>query len=197
MGLRTFLETRSGWKICAEASNGREAVETAKHTKPDVAILDIGMPGLNGIEATRLIRKVSPETEILILSAHGSEKLAREVVEAGARGYLVKDDADENIFAAVEALGRHRSYFPPKVTEWIAREGLSDGARKPKRNLTPREREIMRPLAEGKTNKEVAALFSISAKTVETHRANIMMKLNLHSIAELVQYAIRNHIIAG
>ncbi len=130
-GLRALLESRRGWKVCAEAANGREAVERAKRLKPDVAILDIGMPGLNGVEATRQIRKVSPSTEILILSAHGSEKLALEVLEAGARGYVVKEEADESLMVAVDALLRHVPYLTPRIAKLMAREkrgGTQQGA---------------------------------------------------------------------
>jgi len=189
------LESRRGWKICGEAANGREAVERAKRLKPDVAILDIGMPGLNGVEATRQIRKVSSKTEILILSAHGSEKLAVEVLEAGARGYLVKEEADESLMLAVDALLRHVPYLTPGIAKLVAREKRGGHHKAPKGRLTPREREIAQLLAEGKTNKEVGAVLGISAKTVETHRANIMLKLNLHSITDLVHYAIRNKMI--
>jgi len=194
-GLKSLLESVKGWRVCAEASNGREAVSKAKLHRPNVAILDIGMPELNGVEATHQIRKLSPKTEILILSAHGSETLAREVLEAGACGYLVKEDADDNLLAAVDALLRHTPYFPFKTIEWIAREKLG-GRRKTSRSLlTPREREIVQLLAEGKGNKEVASILGISTKTAETHRANIMLKLNLHSITDLVHYAIRNKMI--
>jgi DNA-binding NarL/FixJ family response regulator len=196
-GLRTLLETKRGWKICGEVGNGREAVARTKRLKPDVAILDIGMPGLNGVEVTRQIRKVSPKTEILILSAHGSETLVREVVDAGARGYLVKDDADDNLVTAVDALRRHRTYFTPSIAAWIARDRRSARAKTPRSRLTPREREITQLLVEGKINKEVASMLNISVKTVEAHRANIMLKLNLHSITELVHYAIRNEIIVS
>jgi RNA polymerase sigma factor (sigma-70 family) len=194
-GLRALLESRRGWKICGEAANGREAVERAKRLKPDVAILDIGMPGLNGVEATRQIRKVSPKTEILILSAHGSEKLALEVLEAGARGYVVKEEADESLMVAVDALLRHVPFLTARIAKLMAREKRSVLSKAPKGRLTPREREIAQLLAEGKTNKEVAAVLGISAKTVETHRANIMLKLSLHSITDLVHYAIRNKMI--
>jgi len=194
-GLRTILESRRGWKVCAEAANGRDAVKKARLLKPNVAILDIGMPELNGVEATRQIREVSPRTEILILSAHGSEKLAREVLENGARGYLVKEDADESLLLAVDSLRRHTPYFTRRILQWMARESRSGGGKTPRSVLTPREREIVQLLAEGNSNKEVAASLGISAKTVETHRANIMLKLNLHTITELVHYAIRNHIV--
>jgi DNA-binding NarL/FixJ family response regulator len=194
-GLRALLESRRGWKVCAEAANGREAVECARKLKPDVAILDIGMPGLNGVEATRQIRKVSPKTEILILSAHGSEKLALEVLEAGARGYVVKEEADESLMVAVDALLRHVPFLTPRIAKLMAREKRGGLSKAPKGRLTSREREIAQLLAEGKTNKEVAAALGISAKTVETHRANIMLKLNIHSITDLVHYAIRNKMI--
>jgi DNA-binding NarL/FixJ family response regulator len=190
-----MLEGRRGWRVCAEASNGREAIQKARATKPDVAVVDIGMPGLGGMEATRQIRKVSPETEVLILSAHGSEKLARELVDAGARGYLLKEDADEDLLAAVEALRRGKEFFSPKVAEWVSRDRRAQLAKAPRNALTPRQRETVQLLAEGKSNKEVAATLGISIKTVEAHRANIMMKLNLHSVTELVHYAIRNEIV--
>ena len=194
-GLRTLLKSKRGWQVCAESANGREAVAKAKLLQPDVVILDIGMPILNGIEATRQIRKASSETEILILSAHGSENLVREAVEAGARGYLVKEDADDSLLAAVDALLHHRPYFTPQIADWISRGKGHARSNFSWSKLTPREREIIQLLAEGKSNKEVATILGISAKTVETHRANIMVKLNLHTITDLVHYAIRNEIV--
>jgi len=194
-GLRTLLEKRRGWRVCAEAHNGREAVAMARAEQPDVAVVDIGMAGLGGIEATRQIRKVSPGTEVLILSAHGSEKLAQETVEAGALGYLLKEDADHSLLTAVDALRRHTPYYTPKIAHWVARAklGAQPGTARPA--LTPRQKETIQLLAEGKTNKEVAAILHVSIKTVEAHRANIMTKLNLHSVTELVHYAIRNEIV--
>jgi DNA-binding NarL/FixJ family response regulator len=194
-GLRALLDTRRGWTVCAEAANGREAIAKAKALKPDVAIVDIGMPGLGGVEATRQIRKASPTTEVLILSAHGSERLVREVLAAGARGYLLKDDANRSLFAAVDALRRHTPYFTPKVAEWVARDRKGLRTKAPRTRLTPRQRETIQLLAEGKTNKEVATILNISVKTVETHRANIMLRLDLHSVTDLVHYAIRNEIV--
>lgn len=194
-GLRSLLESRKGWKVCAEAANGRAAVAEAELHKPDVAILDIGMPDLNGVETTRQIRSVSPVTEVLILSAHASEKLAREIVDAGGRGYLVKEDADQDLLAAVDAVRQHRPYFTSKLVGWVARQRPETGDKVSRSLLTPREREIIQLLAEGKSNKEVATILGISVKTTETHRANIMLKLNLHSITELVHYAIRNEMI--
>ena len=201
-GLRALLESKTGWQVCAEASNGREAVEKAGQLKPDVAVLDIGMPLLNGVEATRQIRKLSPQTEILILTMHDSEQLVREVLGAGAHGYILKDDADRNLIAAVDALRRHKPYLSSRVSEAVsnAANPSEDGAafnHASRSRLTPREREIVQLLAEGKSNKEVAGYLGISVKTAETHRANIMLKLDFHSLADLVRYAVRNNIIQG
>lgn len=196
-GLRALLETKRGWQVCAEAANGREAVEKAEKLKPDVAVLDIGMPLLNGMEATRQICKVSPQTEVLILTMHDSELLIQGVLEAGARGYILKDDADRNLLEAVEALRLHKPYLSSRVTAAAPKTALPSGVSSTpaRRRLTPREREILQLLAEGKGNKEIAEFLRISVKTAETHRANIMLKLNFHSITELVRYAVRNQII--
>ena len=198
-GLRTLLETERGWQVCAEAANGREAVEKAGELRPDVAVLDIGMPLLNGVEATRQIRKLSPKTEVLILTMHDSEVLIQEVLEAGARGYILKDDADRNLIAAVDALRQHKPYLSSRVSGVFSKTILSagDDSVSDRRRLTPREREILQLLAEGKSNKEISGFLGISVKTAETHRANIMLKLNFHSITELVRYAVRNKIIQG
>jgi DNA-binding NarL/FixJ family response regulator len=155
------------------------------------------MPLLNGIEATRQIRKASPETEVLILTMHDSEVMIQGVLEAGARGYILKDDADRNLLAAVEALRRHKPYLSSRISAAAPKTALpsGDGSGLARRRLTPREREVLQLLAEGKGNKEIAEFLRISVKTAETHRANIMLKLNFHSITELVRYAVRNHII--
>jgi DNA-binding NarL/FixJ family response regulator len=199
-GLRSLLESKSGWQVCGEAANGREAVEKAGKLKPDVAVLDIAMPLLNGVEATRQIRKLSPKTAILILSMHDSELLVQEVMEAGALGYILKDDADRNLIAAVDALHRHQPYLSRRVSNAVSRASLhpretKSSERSSRNRLTPREREILQLLAEGKSNKEVAGFLGISVKTAETHRANIMLKMGFHSITELVRYAVRNKII--
>lgn len=198
-GLRTLLESRNGWEVCAEAADGRDAVEKAAKLKPDVAVLDIGMPLLNGVEATRQILRCSPHTEVLILTMHESDDLVQQVVEAGARGYILKDDADRVLLAAVDALRLHKPYFSPRISGVLAPEELSDGSgdatKTTRSRLTPREREILQLLAEGKSNKEVATILGISVNTAEAHRANIMLKLDVHSITELVVYAVRNKII--
>jgi DNA-binding NarL/FixJ family response regulator len=201
-GLRTLIESRHGWQVCGEAANGREAVELAAKLKPDIAVLDVGMPVLNGVEATRQVRKISPETEVLILTMHDSEQMVQQLVEAGCRGYILKDDADRTLLAALDALRRHKPYFSSRIAAGMAayRAPGAEPANSLKRSrgrLTAREREIVQLLAEGKSNKEVAGVLGISVRTAETHRANIMLKLNLHSIVELVHYAVRNRIIEG
>ncbi len=198
-GLRALLESREGWQVCAEAVDGRDAIEKAAKHKPDVAILDIGMPLLNGVDATRRIRKAMPHTQVLILTMHESDELVQQVVAAGARGYILKDDADRVLLAAVETISHNKPYFSLRVAPPVASEDLAGNAADPTKSrrsrLTPREREVLQLLAEGKSNKEIATLLGISVNTAEAHRANIMLKLDLHSLAELVVYAIRNNII--
>jgi len=194
-GLRTLLESRKGWQVCAEAADGREAVEKAEKHKPDVIILDIGMPLLNGVEAARRIRKALPQSEILILTMHESDELVQQVVEAGARGYILKDEADRVLHAAIDALRQHKTYFSTRVSQAADAGGDGDSGRASRSRLTPREREILQLLAEGKSNKEVATLLNISVNTAEAHRANIMLKLDFHSLADLVMYAVRNKIV--
>jgi len=199
-GLRTVLENQPGWKVCGEAINGRHAFELARQLAPDVIILDVAMPELNGLEATRQIRKAIPKAEVLILTMHESEKLVSEVLAAGAHGYLLKADTSRLLVAAVESLAQHQPFFTRKVSEMVLSGYLNhaktkQGAAGPAQQLTAREREIVQLLAEGKTNKEVAVALGISVKTVDAHRANVMHKLDLHSVADLVRYAIRNQII--
>jgi DNA-binding NarL/FixJ family response regulator len=198
-GLRALLEAHPELQVCAEAANGREAVEKAKQCKPNLVVMDIGMPELNGLEATRRILRALPQTEVLILTMHESEQVVREVLEAGARGYVLKSDAARDLVTAVKTLQQHKPFFTSRVAELVLKGYLggvqADRAEPSLPSLTPREREIVQLLAEGKSNKEVAAALEISVKTVEAHRANIMRKLNLHSISELVHYAIRNKIV--
>ena len=201
-GLRALLEAQPDWEVVAEAVTGREAIEKAKQTTPDVAIIDVGMPELNGLEATRQVLKALPPTEVLILTMHESEQIVREVLDAGARGYVLKSDAGRDLVAAVEALCQHRTFFSSKISEMLLNSYLrhpdrtTEVTESPRGRLTAREREIVQLLAEGKSNKEVAASLNISIKTAETHRTNIMNKLDLRSITELVRYAVRNNIVA-
>jgi DNA-binding NarL/FixJ family response regulator len=199
-GIKGLLVSRTNWEVCGEAQNGREAVAKAEELKPDIAILDISMPDLNGVEAARRIRKASPNCEVLILSAHYSDQLIREIVEAGARGYIVKSDSDRDLVIAVETLAKHKPFFTPRATEVMLSNFNSAGPQtippeEIRDRLTSREREIVQLLAEGKSSKEVASSLNISVKTAETHRANIMRKLQLHTVAELVLYAVRNQIV--
>jgi DNA-binding NarL/FixJ family response regulator len=199
-GLRTLLSSRPGWTVCAEAATGREAIAMAEQHKPEIVVMDISMPDLNGLEAARKIRKMLPKTEVVILSLHYSDQLVREVVDAGARAYIMKSDADRDLLTAVEAVANHRSFFTSRAAEMLIDEFCKQSwVSEPKvlmRNrLTAREREIVQLLAEGRSSKEVAVTLGISVKTAETHRANIMRKLELHSVSELVRYAVRNQII--
>jgi DNA-binding NarL/FixJ family response regulator len=199
-GLRSLLAEQPGWQVVAEASDGRDAVDKAKHLKPDVIILDIGMPSLNGLEATRQILKGSPQAKILILTMHETDPLIREVLDAGARGYVLKSDAGRDLVSAVEALRRNKTFFTSKVAQmvldgYLKKKSQTRERESPKDRLTPRQREIIQLLAEGKSSKEVAVALNLSVKTAETHRANIMMRLSCHSVSELVRYAIRNNII--
>lgn len=198
-GLRALVESQPGWEVCAEAANGRQAVESVERLKPDLAIVDIGMPELNGLEATRQILKMSPRTEVLVLTMHQSEEVVAEVLKAGARGYVLKSDADQNLIAAAEALLQHKVFLTSGVTDVVLSGFLSGSTSSPDaapvRNVTPREREIIQLLAEGKSNKEVAAVLNVSTRTIETHRANIMHKLDIDSLSGLVRYAIRNKIV--
>lgn len=200
-GLKTLLLTQPNWSICAEAQTGREAVTKAEELKPDIVILDITMPELNGLEAAKRILKTCPSTEILVLSMHYSDQLIREILDTGIRGYIVKSDSERDLVIAVQALAIHKPFFTPRATELIldkfnGREGSSSEMPESLRDrLTSREREIVQLLSEGKSSKEVASDLKISVKTAETHRANIMRKLEIHSVSELVRYAVRNQII--
>jgi DNA-binding NarL/FixJ family response regulator len=200
-GLRGLVEAQPGWEVVGEAVDGREAVDQAKRLRPDVVVLDVSMPNLNGLEATRQIRKALPDTEVLVLTMHDSEPLVREVLEAGARGYVLKSDAGRELVTALETVHDHKPYLTSRVSEIVLdgflRSGGTNEAATPPRTvrLSPREREIAQLLAEGKSNKEVAVTLDISVKTAETHRTNLMRKLDLHSISELVRYAIRNKMV--
>lgn len=199
-GLVALLQQQPDWQVCGEATDGREAVDKAQQLQPDVVILDIGMPSLNGLEATRQILKTNPLARILILTLHDSDQVVRDVLNAGARGFLLKSDAARDLVAAVEALRRDKTYLTSKVASMVL-QGYLKGSTAPtlapvsRNRLTPREREIVQLLAEGKSTKEVAVALGLSVKTAETHRSNIMRKLQLHSVSDLVLYAVRNNIV--
>jgi DNA-binding NarL/FixJ family response regulator len=195
-GVRSLLESHEGWEVCGEATTGRDAVEQSRRLRPDVVVMDLSLPELNGLDATRHILKDAPEIEVLVLTMHQSEELARDVLQAGARGYILKSDADENLIAAVENLRQHKPFLTPTVTEFVLDGYIRDGADQDASRgaVTAREREIVQLIAEGKSNKQAASALSISVKTIEAHRANIMRKLRLRSVTDLVRYAIRNKI---
>ncbi len=198
-GLRRILEDRPEWEVVAEAGDGREAVRQAEVHKPDVAIVDVAMPLLNGIETTRQITRKSPATRVLVLSMHADEAYVTQILRAGATGYLLKDSADVDLIQAVAAVAKGTSFFSPAIArvmlddyvQKLAEKGVTDRYE----SLSEREREIFQLIAEGKANKEIAVLLSISPSTVETHRARIMEKLDLHSAAEIVLYAVRRGVI--
>ncbi len=198
-GIRALLESRPGWSVCGEAATGHQAIDQARRLKPDLMIVDISMPEMNGLETIRQIRKTMPQIEILVLTMHESEQMMREALAAGARGYLSKAEAARDLLAAVESLRAHKPFFDAKVTELMLEDYRKDRKARPvsppPAALTAREREIVQLLAEGRTSKEVAAALGISLKTVDTHRTNLMRKLGIHSIGELVRYALRNNII--
>lgn len=200
-GLKELLQERPGWTVCGEASNGREAAELAAKLRPQVAVVDLSMPELNGLEATRRIRQVSPGTEVLVFTMHESPELVRNVLAAGARGYLLKSDAALQLVPAVESLAQHRPFFAGRISEVLLDGFLNpSGTEKdtePAGRLTSREREIVQLLAEGHSNKDIARSLDLSVKTVETHRAAIMRKLELHSLADLVRFAIRHQIVSA
>ncbi|MFZ0804335.1 MAG: response regulator transcription factor [Terriglobales bacterium] len=200
-GLSTLLQTHEGWEICGEAKDGREAVEMAKQLKPDVVILDVGMPNLNGLAATRQLAQQNPNQKVIVLTITDSDEVIREALDAGARGFVLKSDAARDLVSAVEALQRNRMFFTPRVNDMVLAGFLDKGHNgtrgdSPKvPQLTPREREVVQLLAEGKSSKEVACVLNLSTKTAETHRSNIMRKLGFHSIRDIVVYAIQNNII--
>jgi DNA-binding NarL/FixJ family response regulator len=192
-GLRSILEDREGWSVVAEAVDGKQAIAKSISEKPDVAILDYSLPLINGVEVTRQIRLRVPTVEVLIFTMHDNDTLLRDLLRAGARGYLLKSDAERYLFAAVEALSAHKPFFTDKASETLLDTFLRA---KPKDDvLTNRERSIVQLVAEGHSNKVIASVLNISVKTVETHRATIMRKLSLTSSAALVRYAVRNRLV--
>ena len=198
-GIRALLESHEGWEVCGEATTGRMAVEECRRLQPDVVVMDLSLPDLNGLDATRQIMKSASRTEVLVLTMHHSEELVRDVVQAGALGYVLKSDAAERLLAAVDSLRQHRPFLSSTVTEFV----LDDHVRRgdpPKDGFAPvtlsaREREIVQLVAEGLSSKEVASKLFLSVKTIEAHRSNVMKKLRLHSVSDLVRYAVRNKLV--
>jgi len=198
-GLRDLIERHAGWEVCGEAASGAQALAQATELKPDVVILDLNMPGTSSIEIAQAIRTNLPDTELLIFTMHEGEEIIRAMINAGARGYILKSDPTSQIMAAIEALAEHRPFFTAAVSESLRDAILKsiDGEQKrsPSGFLSSREREIIQLVAEGKSNKKIATSLGISVKTVETHRATVMRKLGVNSVVELVHYAVRNKII--
>jgi two-component system, NarL family, response regulator NreC len=199
-GLRMMLNNVETWEVCGEAISGYDAVTMCGQLKPDVAVLDHSMPGLNGIEATRQIKQCSPETEVIVFSGTVSDAIVHQVFEAGARSFISKSEAAKHLVAAIQSVSQHKPYFTEDVSQivfarYLNREAGRDEALAPQSRLTGREREIVQLIAEGKTNKEIGDLLGISTRTAETHRSTLMRKLQLRTLADVVRYAIRNKII--
>jgi DNA-binding NarL/FixJ family response regulator len=198
-GLRGLLETHADWQVCGEAGDGRQAVELAVTLQPEVVVLDLSMPGVHGLDAARHLHAAVPDTQLVIFTMHESEEVIRQALSAGVRAVVVKSDVEGHVIAAVESVLRHDVYFSPKVAatlrDALMRTPEAGVSALTSDTLSAREREVMRLLAEGKTNKEVASALALSARTVETHRANIMRKLELTSIVALVHYAVRHQVI--
>jgi len=199
-GLRLLLENQPGFTVVGEASDGREAIEQAQATEPDVAVLDIAMPNLNGIEAAQRISGSQPRTAVVILSMHSDEGYVLRALKAGAKGYLLKDSAEGDLIEAIKAVSEGKAFFSPEISKVLVedyvREIRKRGVEDSYELLTPREREILQLLAEGKSNKEIATVLNLSPYTVETHRKNLQDKLNLHSLPELILYALRKGVIS-
>jgi DNA-binding NarL/FixJ family response regulator len=201
-GIRGLLRAQRGWRVIGEATNGREAVEKTSKLKPDVAIVDISMPELDGLQATRRIREAAPGTSVVVLTMHESDQMVRRVLEAGALGYVLKSDLAAHLVKAVKDVSAGKLFLTPRVSDIVLKGFLKNGNRpEPRENSrarpTSREVQVIRLLAEGKANKEIAAELGITLRTVETHRAKIMLKLGLHSLAELIHYALRNKIVSA
>jgi DNA-binding NarL/FixJ family response regulator len=199
-GLRRLIEREANWEVCGEALDGRTTVALAKKLEPDVVVLDLAMPELNGLETTRQIRRALPRTEVVIFTGDASEQAIHQVFAAGARSYILKSDLSAHLIAAIRALGQHKPYFTTRISEIVFARyfaGESVESKDKTERLTPREREIVQLVGEGKSNKEVGSILGVSIKTVETHRASVMHKLRLVTFADLMRYAIRNKIVAA
>ncbi|WP_380874530.1 DNA-binding response regulator [Sphingomonas sp. DBB INV C78] len=194
-GVRTFLENRADWHVVAEASDGQTALDLARECNPDIAIVDYSLPVLNGLDLTRRLKRDNPKIEVLVYTMHDREDVILEVLRAGARGYVLKSDTGRHLIAAIDALAIHKPYFSGAISETLLDRFLESDHAANATTLTQREREVVQLIAEGKINKEISEILSISVKTVETHRAASMHKLKLRTTAELVRYAVRNNIV--
>ncbi|MFA6032741.1 MAG: response regulator transcription factor [Myxococcota bacterium] len=199
-GIRMMLLTQQDMEVIGEAANGREAVQKAEELDPDVVILDLSMPIMNGLEAARIIAKQNPRIGVLVLTMHLNEEYAFQVLSCGAKGYMIKESSAEEMIKAVRNVYRHETYIDSRISKevidaYIKRANTSDSRGVPKDILTPREREVLKLIAEGRSNKEIAQLLDLSVKTVDVHRTNLMKKLNIHDVATLVKFAIKKGLI--
>jgi DNA-binding NarL/FixJ family response regulator len=194
-GVRDVVESQPGWEVCAEASNGSDVLELAISQRPNIAVLDVSLPGLNGIAVTRQIRQASPATEVLLFTMHDDDETISGGLAAGARGYLLKSDGDNQLVAAISALGAHRPYFSPTVSELLLEAAVSERKKARLESFTVRELEVAQLIAEGESNKKIARRLGISIKTVESHRAAAMRKAGVRTAAEFVRFAIKHNLI--
>jgi DNA-binding NarL/FixJ family response regulator len=195
-GLRALVESHAGWEVCGEAADGWDSVHKTLELRPDVVALDIGMPNLNGLDAAREILRQNPKAKILFLTIYDTEQAVKTAIQIGVKGLILKSDAAGELVAAVEAIHKNSTYFSSHMSQAVLRPDLRGNRRSPEKDtLTRREMQVITLLAEGKSTKEVASLLNLSVKTAETHRSNIMSKLGLHSVSELVLYAVRNNIV--
>ncbi len=196
LGVSSMLSSRPDWRIVGEAGNGREALDLIRSTQPDIAILDYSLPEMNGLEIARAVKREMPRVEVLIFTMHDREDVLADLLTAGVRGYLLKSDASRHLVAAVDALASRRPYFSANISQILLDKFVETVAKSgPTSVLTPREREIVQLIAEGRLNKEIAAILDLSIKTIETHRSTVMHKLHLNTTADLVRFAVRNNII--
>jgi DNA-binding NarL/FixJ family response regulator len=194
-GIRVLVETRPEWMLCAEVGDGMEALKVAKEVQPDLIILDISMPNMSGLDLIIQLKRMLPKTEILVLTMHESERIMAQALRAGARGYLLKTESGDRLLEALTALSRHQAYFSSVVSETLLKSYLSSGAAQEYEQLTSRERQIVKLVAEGNSNKKIAMILNVSIKTVETHRASAMRKIGANSSADLALYAARNELV--
>lgn len=194
-GVRDVIETQPGWEVCGEAANGSDVLDIALKGRPNVAVIDVSLPGLNGIAVTRQLKQAMPTTEVLLFTMHDDEETISGGLAAGARGYLLKTDGDEQLVAAISSLGAHRSYFSPLVSDLLLESAVHERKKSRLESFSVRELEVAQLIAEGESNKKIARRLEISVKTVESHRAAAMRKAGVHTAAEFVRFAIKHNLI--